>query len=187
MPSLGLGVSLGRGGFQEYVNPYTTFRTWDNDISLIGVTGFQLLNWVGTGATTLSFETAALDGVTDYAKLLVNITQTNNCMWRDNSVLDDDGLAINFADYTKYRVQAKLYCILDSSRTQITFSTSFGQTSQDRFQTTLQDQTWTNIDTSGTFSSGSGTHFYLWDFDQAGNFPIAGESFYLKDVSLSLG
>ena len=191
MPSLGLGASLDRGGaVPEVVSPYTTFKTWENDANLISATlGFRPNSW-STTQPSLSFETAALDGETDYAKLVVNATQTGQCQWRaPSSALVPDGGStfINFADYTKWRVQAKLYCILDSSRTQITFTTSFGTTEQDKFQTTLQDQTWTTIDVSGETIGMFSSFFYLYEWDRFFNFPIAGESYYMKDVKLSLG
>lgn len=191
MPSLGLGASLGRGGaVPEVVSPYTTFRTWENDSNLVSLTlGFQPNSW-SIANPTLSFETVALDGETNYAKLVVNIGQTDECQWRAPSsalVPDGGGTLISFANFTKWRVQAKLYCILDSTRTQITFTTSFGTIGQDKFQTTLQDQTWTTIDQSGETIGMTSSFFYLYDFDRPGNFPIAGESYYMKDVKLSLG
>lgn len=183
---IGLGLGVGKGSvYGSSGVSYTTFRTWANDVNLTGSDGFQAQVWDGT-PPTLSFETGTLDGESNYAKLLANQTQTNACRWRDNNVKDDSGATINFASYTNYRVEAKMYASLDSSRTQITFSTSFGSSSQDQFETTLQDETWTNIDVSGTFS-GSSSHFYLWDWDKSGNYPIAGEFFAMKDVKLSLG
>lgn len=183
---LGLGVSLASVPTVPSIL-YTTFRTWANDADIVGADGFETYSWSGT-APTLSFETAALGGVSNYGKILANATQSDICAWRDNNVKDDGGVTINFADYTKYRVQAKMYASLDSSRTEITFTTSFGATAQDRFSTTLQDSTWTTIDVSGDLTgSVSGSHFYLFDFDQSGNFPISGEFFAVKDVTLSLG
>jgi len=186
MLGLGSSITTKSAVYTTGGSTYTNFRTWDNDSDLIGSNGFQLFGWSGTN--TLSFEEDALDGEGNYAKLAVGSTQSDSCQWRDNSVKDDSGASIYFSSYTRYRVEAKMYASLDSSRTQITFSTAFGTTSQDRFQTTLQDETWTSIDVSNTLSGDvSATHFYLWDFDQSGNFPIAGEFFAMKDVKLSLG
>lgn len=180
---LGLGSSITtNSGVQESLG---TSRTWTNDASLITSQGFGLFSWSGDGAT-LSFETGTLDGESNYAKLVVDSTQIDSCAWRDSSVKDDSGDTIVFDNYTNYRVEAKMYASLDSSRTQITFSTSFGSSSKNRFETTLQDETWASIDVSGTYNDTSSTHFYLWDFDKSGNFPIAGEFFALKDVKLSL-
>jgi len=185
MPTLGLGVSLVRGG--AVGSPYTTFRTWANDAGLVdALSGFRPNGWGGV-QPTISFETANLDGETNYAKLAPLSTQSDQCQWRAPNLVSDEGDAIDFADFTKWRVQAKLYCILDASRTQITFNTSFGTIGQDQFQTTLEDETWTTIDVSGTTTGMTGSFFYLYDWDQPFNFPIVGESYYLKDVKLSLG